>query len=137
LSNDRLHQTQPDPLPAIELLCVRDPIDWLQMHCARAARTLKITTRGVPRSALFAGDNLAHLWLRATNNPWRSVIRALVFLCSDLELTAELRDDHAAYLDHWLKVLNADKCAIFTAAFTDQLPRKAFIAARYANSFGT
>lgn len=38
------------------------------------------------------------------------------FLCAGLELTPELRDDHARYLDHWLKVLKADKRAIFTAA---------------------
>jgi antirestriction protein ArdC len=38
------------------------------------------------------------------------------FLCAGLELTPELRDDHASYLDHWLKVLKADKRAIFTAA---------------------
>ena len=38
------------------------------------------------------------------------------FLCADLQLTPELRDDHAAYLDHWLKVLKADKRAIFSAA---------------------
>ena len=38
------------------------------------------------------------------------------FLAADLDLTAEPRPDHAAYLDHWLKVLKADKRAIFTAA---------------------
>ena len=38
------------------------------------------------------------------------------FLCAGLELTPELRDDHASYLAHWLKVLKADKRAIFTAA---------------------
>jgi antirestriction protein ArdC len=38
------------------------------------------------------------------------------FLCAGLELTPELREDHASYLDHWLKVLKADKRAIFTAA---------------------
>jgi antirestriction protein ArdC len=38
------------------------------------------------------------------------------FLCAGLELTPALRDDHASYLDHWLKVLKADKRAIFTAA---------------------
>jgi antirestriction protein ArdC len=38
------------------------------------------------------------------------------FLCASLELTPELREDHASYLDHWLKVLKADKRAIFTAA---------------------
>lgn len=38
------------------------------------------------------------------------------FLCAGLALTPEIRDDHASYLDHWLKVLKADKRAIFTAA---------------------
>ncbi|MDR5769658.1 zincin-like metallopeptidase domain-containing protein [Caballeronia sp. LZ028] len=38
------------------------------------------------------------------------------FVCAQLGLTPEVRDDHAAYLDHWLKVLKADKKAVFTAA---------------------
>jgi antirestriction protein ArdC len=38
------------------------------------------------------------------------------FICCDLGITPEPRDDHAAYLDHWLKVLKADKRAIFQAA---------------------
>lgn len=38
------------------------------------------------------------------------------FLCADLGITPEVRDDHAAYLAHWLQVLKADKRAIFTAA---------------------
>jgi antirestriction protein ArdC len=38
------------------------------------------------------------------------------FLCCDLGLAAEPREDHAAYLDHWLKVLKEDKRAIFQAA---------------------
>ncbi|MCG7400250.1 ArdC family protein [Caballeronia zhejiangensis] len=38
------------------------------------------------------------------------------FLCAQLGITPEIRDDHASYLDHWLKVLKADKKAIFTAA---------------------
>jgi antirestriction protein ArdC len=37
-------------------------------------------------------------------------------LSADLDLTAEPRADHASYLDHWLKVLKADRRAIFTAA---------------------
>ena len=31
-------------------------------------------------------------------------------------ITPEPREDHAAYLDHWLKVLKEDKRAIFQAA---------------------
>jgi antirestriction protein ArdC len=38
------------------------------------------------------------------------------FLCCDLGITPEAREDHAAYLDHWLKVLKEDKKAVFTAA---------------------
>lgn len=38
------------------------------------------------------------------------------FLCADLEVTPCLRDDHAHYIDHWLKIMKADKKAIFTAA---------------------
>lgn len=38
------------------------------------------------------------------------------FLCSDLGITPELRADHAQYVAHWLKVLKADKKAIFSAA---------------------
>jgi antirestriction protein ArdC len=38
------------------------------------------------------------------------------FLCADLEITPEVRDDHAAYIATWLKVLRDDKRLIFTAA---------------------
>jgi antirestriction protein ArdC len=38
------------------------------------------------------------------------------FLCFDLRITPEPRDDHAAYVGHWLKVLKEDKRAIFQAA---------------------
>ena len=38
------------------------------------------------------------------------------FLCCDLGITPEPREDHAAYLDHWLKVLKDDQRAIFQAA---------------------
>lgn len=38
------------------------------------------------------------------------------FLCADLELTPEVREDHAAYLQSWLKVLKSDVRAIFQAA---------------------
>ena len=38
------------------------------------------------------------------------------FLFADLDLTPEPREDHAAYIASWLKVLKNDKRAIFTAA---------------------
>jgi antirestriction protein ArdC len=38
------------------------------------------------------------------------------FIAADLDLTPEPREDHAAYIASWLKVLKNDKRAIFTAA---------------------
>lgn len=38
------------------------------------------------------------------------------FVCARLNVGAEPRDDHAAYLAEWLAVLKADKRAVFTAA---------------------
>jgi len=38
------------------------------------------------------------------------------FLCADLELRLEDRQDHAAYIGHWLQVLRGDNRAIFAAA---------------------
>lgn len=38
------------------------------------------------------------------------------FLCADLGITPEVRDDHASYIASWLKVLKDDKRAVFTAA---------------------
>lgn len=38
------------------------------------------------------------------------------FLCADLAITPEVREDHASYLACWLEVLKNDKRAIFSAA---------------------
>ncbi len=38
------------------------------------------------------------------------------FLCADLHITPDVREDHASYLAHWLEVLKNDKRAIFSAA---------------------
>ena len=51
------------------------------------------------------------------------------FLCADLDLTPEVRDDHASYIANWLAVLKNDKRAIFTAAGYAQR------AADYLNAF--
>ena len=42
------------------------------------------------------------------------------FLCADLRLTPEIRDEHASYIAGWLEVLKNDKRAIFTAASNAQ-----------------
>jgi antirestriction protein ArdC len=55
------------------------------------------------------------------------------FLSADLGITQAPRADHAAYLEHWLRVLKADKKAIFTAA--SQASRAAeFLAAQGAQA---
>jgi antirestriction protein ArdC len=41
---------------------------------------------------------------------------ASAFLCADLQLTPEVRKDHASYIAEWLTVLRNDKRAIFSAA---------------------
>ena len=38
------------------------------------------------------------------------------FLCADLGITPETREDHAAYIATWLKVLKDDKRFVFSAA---------------------
>jgi antirestriction protein ArdC len=38
------------------------------------------------------------------------------FLCADLDLTPEVREDHASYIASWIQVLKNDRRAIFTAA---------------------
>lgn len=38
------------------------------------------------------------------------------FLCADLQIHAEPREDHAAYIQCWLRVLKKDRKAVFTAA---------------------
>ena len=38
------------------------------------------------------------------------------FLCAELAVSPTPRQDHAAYLAHWLQVLKADNRAIFAAA---------------------
>lgn len=38
------------------------------------------------------------------------------FACAELGITPELREDHVQYVASWLKILKADKRAIFTAA---------------------
>ena len=43
------------------------------------------------------------------------------FLSADLRVTPEVGEDHAGYVEHWLKVLKDDKRAIFsTASFASQ-----------------
>jgi antirestriction protein ArdC len=51
------------------------------------------------------------------------------FLCSHLQVPSRLREDHAAYIKSWIRILKEDRRAIFTAA------GKATKAAEYLRSF--
>jgi len=42
------------------------------------------------------------------------------FLCADLDIAPEIRDDHASYIASWLKALKGDKRLIFSAAARSQ-----------------
>jgi Zincin-like metallopeptidase len=54
------------------------------------------------------------------------------FLCADLGVTPEPRDDHSSYLASWLDVLKSDNRTIFTAAAHAHRRRRssAWLAAR-------
>ena len=58
------------------------------------------------------------------------------FLCAQLGVSAEPREDHAAYIHCWLKVLKHDKRAVFTAASNAQkaVDYMQFLATRSADS---
>jgi antirestriction protein ArdC len=58
------------------------------------------------------------------------------FLCAGLELAPEIRDDHANYLAHWLKVLKDDTRAIFAAASHAQRAADFLNAFQTANAMG-
>lgn len=66
-------------------------------HAARLARDFSRSTQAYAREELVAELGAA-------------------FLCADLGLALEPREDHAAYLDHWLEVLCGDKRFIVSAA---------------------
>lgn len=94
-------------MPSFEAFC--DPVAYYATlahevthwtgHPARCARDLK----GLFGDEAYAAEELiAEL--------------GAAFLCADLDLASEPRPDHAAYVQSWLKVLRADKRAIFTAS---------------------
>nr|WP_312051841.1 zincin-like metallopeptidase domain-containing protein [Brevundimonas diminuta] len=65
------------------------------------------------------GSRLARDFSRSTQAYTREELVAelgAAFLCADLGLELEPREDHAAYLGHWLEVLKADKRFLFSAA---------------------
>jgi len=68
------------------------------------------------RSLSTAGPLLSPPSLRSVGFPVWPFPCGDRFLCADLELTPEVREDHASYIGHWLNVTKQDNRAIFTAA---------------------
>lgn len=55
------------------------------------------------------------------------------FLCAALGMEPTEREDHAAYIDHWLSALRHDKRAIFQAATAAQAASNFILAAMDAD----
>ena len=74
-----------------------------------------LTGPGIPHG-LTATSGASAGAMKATPRKSWSPNSALLSSAADLELTPEVREDHTAYIESWLKVLKQDKRAIFTAA---------------------
>ncbi|NTW78043.1 MAG: hypothetical protein HGB33_09800 [Syntrophaceae bacterium] len=71
-----------------------------------------------------SGEVQDHLILISpTIHFFRDKLAAIIdsaFLCADLEVILEPREDHAAYIASWLKALKNDKKTVFMASFHAQ-----------------
>ncbi|CFX05237.1 conserved protein of unknown function [Candidatus Filomicrobium marinum] len=121
-------------LPSLDYIALPDPHYFQQDDAAE--RTFHFESTLLHEAIHWSGAK--HRLARDLTGRFKSDAYAMeelcaeigaAFLCAELGLTAEPRMDHAQYLAHWLKVLKADKKAIFTAA------AKASEAARYLASF--
>ena len=61
-------------------------------------------------------DNALKFTPKEATNTVRAETHSRDVLFAVTDTGPEIRDDHAAYLGHWLQVLKDDKRAIFTAA---------------------
>ncbi|KRP89224.1 hypothetical protein AOQ73_26750 [Bradyrhizobium pachyrhizi] len=87
----------------------------------RQAAELKANVRkGEHGSLVVYADRIIRTETDATGEESERAIPFLkgytVFLSADLDLTPEVRADHASYIASWIKVLNNDRRAIFTVA---------------------
>ncbi len=99
--------------------------DFVQMRRSRPSAMSKATTQHW-RTNAPTGRGTASAWsanlaasvsaMKAT--PWKSSLPSLAqrFFALIFPLHPEPREDHAAYIAYWLKVLKDDKRAVFTAA---------------------
>lgn len=108
--NQAFYASEPDYVQMPPFVSFKDA----ESYCATLAHELTHWTRHTSRLARdfsrkkFGDEGYAREELVAEIGS--------AFLSCDLGITPEPREDHAAYLDHWLKVLKEDKRAIFQAA---------------------
>ncbi|MDZ4318483.1 MAG: zincin-like metallopeptidase domain-containing protein, partial [Phenylobacterium sp.] len=87
----------------------QEPINWYRTalhelgHWTGHATRLDRDQKGSFGSAPYAREELVAEFGAA-------------FLCADLGLALEPREDHAAYIGHWLQVLKNDKRFVVSAA---------------------
>ncbi|MCY1299078.1 DNA primase TraC [compost metagenome] len=92
-----------------EFACFRDAVAYYAVmlhecgHASGAKHRLDRDLSGRFGSAAYAMEECSVELLSA-------------MICADLNLSPELRLDHARYIASWLEVLRTDKRAIFTAA---------------------
>ena len=96
---------------------------------------IQLPQRGAFRSDDHYASTLAHEYVHYSGAPQRLnrefgkkfgdnayALEELVacsgqcLVCADLNLPGELHDNHASYVDHWLKILKGDSSAIIKAA---------------------
>ena len=111
IGGDRAYYAcEPDYVRIPRLECFRDS----ESHAATLAHELTHWTRHPSRLNREFGRKK---WGDEGYAVEESVAElASAFLCADLAITPEVREDHVSYIANWLKVLNDDKRAIFSAA---------------------
>lgn len=101
------------PGPDLVRMPPRDSFKDAESYCATLAHELTHWTSHPSRCARELGNRFGDSAYAA-----EELIAEMgsAFLCADLGITPEVRDDHAQYLREWLGILSDDKRAIFTAA---------------------
>jgi antirestriction protein ArdC len=82
---------------------------------------IQLPQRGAFRSDDHYASTLAHEYVHYSGAPQRLNREfgkkfGQCLVCADLNLPGELHDNHASYVDHWLKILKGDSSAIIKAA---------------------
>lgn len=112
VAGDRaFYRPSTDEIVVPAFVSFRDPQSYystLAHECTHWTLTAERCNRKFDGSKRFGGEAYAMEELVAE--------LGAAFLCADLGIANEPREDHASYLASWLKALKADNRAIFTAA---------------------